>query len=86
MMYDTHESSVDFDFQSIMMFDSEQDPNADPNDPNAWDMTSLDGRHLRSGGRLREITGRDRARIAQLYNNHTPECEKAKIGFGKEEG
>ena len=78
-------SSVDFDYDSIMIYDSWMGGNGDPDTPNLWVTRRKDnGEGIWMGGSRdgvgASITEGDIARVAQLYDNGTPECRAAQRG------
>lgn len=84
---DSYKSSVDFDYDSIMIYDSWMGGYGGPDDPpERWVLKRNDnsGLGVWTGGSKdgvdAKITEGDIARIAQLYDNGTPECQAAKVG------
>ncbi|KAF2216353.1 hypothetical protein CERZMDRAFT_116394 [Cercospora zeae-maydis SCOH1-5] len=78
-------SSVDFDYNSIMIYDCFPGEAGDVKDPKTWVLRRLhDDLPFWTGGsmsaRNTRITEGDIAAIAHLYDAKTPECEAAKTG------
>lgn len=78
-------SSVDFDYDSIMIYDCWMGGWGGPDDRKDWVFSRRDnGEGVWCGGSKDGIDARitegDIARIAQLYDNGTPECQAAQRG------
>lgn len=81
----SYKSSVDFDFDSIMIYDSWMGGYGSADEPELFVMTrKSDDSPIWTGGSKdgvdAKITEGDIARVAQLYDARTPECEEAKKG------